>query len=294
MPEGMIVKALSGFYYVQVADQLIQCKARGIFKKRGITPLVGDRVKISVTGSVEGVVEEIFPRSVSLIRPPIANVEQAVLVFSAKEPALNRRLLDRMLVLIEKAHIEASIVITKIDLLQEGESLDEQMRLYKGIGYPVYAVSVKSAIGLEEVRRLFHNRISVLAGQSGVGKSSLLNGLYPSLQLKMGEVSQKLGRGRHTTRHVELIAVDANSYIADTPGFSQLDFGDMEPEELDNYFKEIARLSDNCYYRECLHETEHDCAVIETLRQGKVNETRYGHYIEFLKELRELKETRYS
>ncbi|MFC4766063.1 ribosome small subunit-dependent GTPase A [Effusibacillus consociatus] len=293
MPEGMIVKALAGFYYVLAEDRLYQCRARGIFKKRGIAPLVGDRVIFTPVGGQEGVVEEVLARSVELVRPPIANVDQAVLVFSVREPVFNRRLLDRMLVLIEKAGIEAALVLTKIDLLDTLEKIDNEIRPYREIGYPVYRVSSKQGTGLEEVRSLINGKISVLAGQSGVGKSSLLNALYPSLDLKMGEVSQKLGRGRHTTRHVELIAVDSNSFIADTPGFSQLDFGHMEPEELDSYFREISQLSKDCYYRECQHETEHDCAVLKARQEGVLDELRYQHYLEFLHEVRDSKEGRY-
>ncbi|WP_018132911.1 ribosome small subunit-dependent GTPase A [Effusibacillus pohliae] len=294
MPEGMIVKALAGFYYVLVGDRLYQCRARGIFKKRGVSPLVGDRVLFTPVGGQEGVVEEILPRSVELVRPPIANVDRAVLVFSVKEPDLNRRLLDRMLVLIEKAGIEPVLVLTKIDLLEQPDLLDAEIAPYSAIGYPVYRVSAKQGVGLEEVRSLFVGKISVLAGQSGVGKSSLLNALYPSLNLKMGEVSHKLGRGRHTTRHVELIPVDSSSFIADTPGFSQLDFGELEPAELDQYFREIACLSQDCYYRECEHESEHDCAVRKALAEGKLDEIRYRHYLEFLWEVRKTKEGRYS
>jgi ribosome biogenesis GTPase len=293
MPEGMIVKALAGFYYVLADDHLYQCRARGIFKKRGVTPLVGDRVEFSPVGNREGVVEEIFPRKVELIRPPISNVDQAVLVFSVKEPELNRRLLDRMLVHIEKAGIPAAIVLSKIDLASDDARWEEEIRPYEQIGYPVYRVSSKQGIGLEEVSPLFQGKISVLSGQSGVGKSSLLNALYPSLDLKMGEVSHKLGRGRHTTRHVELMQVGQGSYIADTPGFSQLGFGDMEPEQLDNFFREISEFSKDCYYRECEHETEHDCAVLKALKEGELDPLRYQHYLEFLKELREITESRY-
>lgn len=294
MPEGMIVKALAGFYYVLADGRVYQCRARGIFKKRGIAPLVGDRVEFTPIGGKEGVIEEIYPRSVELTRPPISNVNQAVLVFSAREPDFNRRLLDRMLVLVEKAKIPAAIVLTKTDLLKDGRGLEDEIRLYEKMGYPVCSVSAKLGSGLENARSLFRGKISVLAGQSGVGKSSLLNALYPALDLKMGEVSQKLGRGRHTTRHVELIAVEPGAFIADTPGFSQLDFGEMEPAELDSYFRDIAALSRNCFYRECGHETEHDCAVLKALAEGSLDGARYRHYLEFMEELREAKEGRYS
>lgn len=293
MPKGMIIKALAGFYYVKTEDGLLQCKARGIFKKRGVSPLVGDQVVVSLVGNQEGVVEEILPRRVELIRPPIANVDQAILVFSVKEPDLNRRLLDRMLVFIEKAKLPAVIILSKVDLLDNTDSFIEHLKPYADMGYPICFVSVKDGSGLETVRSLLNGKMSVLSGQSGVGKSSLLNALFPSLDLKMGEVSQKLGRGRHTTRHVELLPVDENSFIADTPGFSQLDFGEMEPAELDLYFRDMADLSADCYYRGCLHHREHDCAVQEAVAVGKLDRTRYENYLGFLREVREAKEGRY-
>lgn len=293
MPEGMIVKALAGFYYVRTDDRVVQCKARGIFKKRGISPLVGDRVEFTPVGEQEGVIEEVRPRSVEMMRPPIANVNQAILVFSVKEPALNRRLLDRMLVLIERAGIRPVIVLSKTDLTDQLSEVEPQIEPYREMGYPVYFVSAKNGIGYEAIRTILDGKISVLAGQSGVGKSSLLNALFPDLNLKMGEVSQKLGRGRHTTRHVELIEIDRDSFIADTPGFSQLDFGNLEPDELDAYFRDIASLSANCYYRGCQHDREEGCAVRKAYDEGHLDETRYEHYLEFLKEVRETKEGRY-
>ncbi|WP_231705767.1 ribosome small subunit-dependent GTPase A, partial [Effusibacillus lacus] len=210
-----------------------------------------------------------------------------------REPDLNLRLLDRMLVLIEKARLHAAIVLTKMDLLEERRGVEAAILPYAKMGYPVLQVSVRLGEGLEEVRSLFADRISVLAGQSGVGKSSLLNALFPELNLKMGEVSHKLGRGRHTTRHVELLPVDDRSFIADTPGFSQLDFGEMEPAELDDCFRDLARFSQDCYYRECEHETEHDCAVLKAVKDGELDRTRYEHYLEFLHEVKHSKEGRY-
>lgn len=294
MATGMIVKALAGFYYVLGDNQQeYQCRARGVFKKKGISPLVGDRVEYSPVGSTEGVIEDVLPRRVELVRPPIANVDQALLVFSVRKPELNRRLLDRLLVHIERAHLRAFIILTKMDLLENTEQIASDIAPYLKMGYPVMQVAAKQQAGVDEVRNLLHGRVSVLAGQSGVGKSSLLNALYPDLNLKMGEVSQKLGRGKHTTRHVELISVELDSFIADTPGFSQLEFGSMEPEELDQYFREINEFSKHCYYRGCLHTAEHDCAVIDAVQHGQIDQLRYEHYLGFLNELREAKQNRY-
>lgn len=293
MPEGMIVKALAGFYYVRTAERIYQCKARGVFKKRGISPLVGDRVRFTPIGEREGVIEEILPRSVELIRPPIANVDLAILVFSVREPELNLRLLDRLLVLVEKAELQTVIVLSKIDLLEPAMDVESVSDTYRAMGYPVHFVSASNGIGYEGLRVFLDGKISVVAGQSGVGKSSLLNAMFPELDLKMGEVSHKLGRGRHTTRHVELIEIGPDSFIADTPGFSQLDFGDIQPAELDSYFRDISLQSQDCYYRGCQHDREEDCAVRRAVRDRQLNELRYQHYLEFLKEVRETKEGRY-
>jgi ribosome biogenesis GTPase / thiamine phosphate phosphatase len=312
MPAGLIVKALSGFYYVlpeseeNAAADLVQCRARGIFKKKNVTPLVGDRVTFEHSENGEGTVTEIHPRDSELIRPPVANIAQAVLVFSLDEPALNLQLLDKFLVHIEHAGLEPVICFSKQDLIKRQTSEDdaeeqtgspgqaepdaeEIYRLYESIGYRIFVTSAKDGEGLEPVREMLKDRISVFSGQSGVGKSTLLNALLPHLDLETGEISMRLGRGRHTTRHVELIALPGGGWVADTPGFSQLDFMEMEPEELGPAFREFVPLSESCRFRGCLHHKEPDCKVREGVENGTVAQSRYEHYQLFLEEMKDRK-----
>ncbi len=242
MPEGKIVKALSGFYYVLHNEQLIQCRGRGIFRKNKITPLVGDEVVFQAENDQEGTILEVKERKNELIRPPIANVDLAILVFSAVEPDFSTVLLDRFLVLIEFNHIKPLICISKIDLTNENqmESLKEYSEQYRAAGYEVILTSSETVSGIEQLNPYLENKISVFAGQSGVGKSSLLNVLRPDLDLKTNIISSHLGRGKHTTRHVELIKV-GNGLVADTPGFSSLEFTNIEAEDLTFCFPEIAK-----------------------------------------------------
>lgn len=295
MPEGLIVKALSGFYYVLPDGQnpfdnegVVQCRARGVFKKKQITPLVGDRVSYEQAETGEGTVTVIHPRTSELIRPPIANVKQAVLVFSLLEPDLNLQLLDKFLVHIENAGLDTVICFTKRDLAGE-EPPEDIYRLYENIGYRVLVTSAKEGEGLAPVLEQLKDTVSVFAGQSGVGKSTLLNAILPDLELETGEISMKLGRGRHTTRHVELIPLNGNGWVADTPGFSQLDFLEMEPEELGPAFREFRALSEECRFRGCLHHKEPGCRVREAAEARDIASFRYEHYLQFLTEMRERK-----
>ncbi|MCZ8511430.1 ribosome small subunit-dependent GTPase A [Paenibacillus filicis] len=307
MPTGLIVKALSGYYYVLPDDsgrvESVQCRARGIFKLKGISPLVGDRVEFELTENGEGTVDEIFPRTSELVRPPVANVELVVLVFSVDEPALNRQLLDKFLVHTESAGLETLICLTKHDLRQgagqavseeEAEAgehleLDQVIRLYERLGYPVLVTSAKEGIGVEAVRERLAGRISVFAGQSGVGKSSLLNAMIPGLGLETNAISMKLGRGKHTTRHVELICLPTGGFVADTPGFSSLDFLHVDAEGLSSCFREFAPYSEGCRFRGCLHLHEPGCKVQEAKESGAIDALRYEHYLQFLGEIREKK-----
>jgi ribosome biogenesis GTPase len=308
MPEGLIVKALSGYYFVLSEEEgvkkPIQCRARGIFKKKGISPLVGDRVIYEMTENGEGTVEEILPRRSALIRPPVANVELVVLVFSIKEPALNLQLLDKFLVHTEHAGLETLICLTKLDLLQDSEmsaelgettapgkdiSLRSVVELYEKIGYQVVITSSKQREGIEPIVQRLAGRISVFAGQSGVGKSSLLNAMVPGLELETNAISMKLGRGKHTTRHVELIRLQNGGFVADTPGFSQLDFLELEGEDLGLCFKEFASYAAECKFRGCLHLHEPGCKVIEAKERGDIASCRYEHYLQFLGEIKDRK-----
>lgn len=288
MPEGRIVKALSGFYYVADGDDVIQCRARGLFKKKGaqISPLVGDWVVYEATTPNEGYVMEICPRKNELLRPSISNVDQAVLVFSLQEPAFSSLLLDKFLVHIETVGIDTVIVLSKADLADPDE-IDRIMSKYQQIGYRVIPTSKQDLRGIEEFREQLEGRISVFAGQSGVGKSSLINALFPGISLQTGDISQKLGRGRHTTRHVELIPLEGKGYVADTPGFSSLEFQGISELDLARSFRDFEAVSDGCKFRGCLHLTEPGCAVQEALKAGELDEERYAHYRQFMDELKE-------
>lgn len=298
MPEGMIFKALSGYYYVKRDDggEPVQCRARGIFKKRGVSPLVGDRVKFSETENGEGMVDEILPRSTELIRPPVANVDLAVLVFSVVRPELNLLLLDKFLVHTEHAGLDALIVLTKLDAVQNDpeherivREMEEARTLYRAIGYDMLATSSKQGEGIEELRKRLAGRVSVFAGQSGVGKSSLLNALVPGLTLETSEISERLGRGRHTTRHVELVPLAGGGYVADTPGFSQLDFEELGIDQIGSCFRELRELASSCKFRGCTHMHEPGCAVLAAKESGEIAASRYQNYAEFMNEWKQIR-----
>jgi ribosome biogenesis GTPase len=303
---GRIVKALSGYYYVvpEEADSLakpITCRARGIFKKKGISPLVGDSVFYGITENGEGTVDEILPRSSELIRPQVANIDLAVLVFSVIEPTLNLQLLDKFLVHIEHADIEAVLCLSKQDLagdngvqdaksmLEASEAIEAVKRIYEPIGYEVFVTSSRSREGTALLVQRLKGHLSVFAGQSGVGKSSLLNAIVPGLTLETNEISARLGRGKHTTRHVELIELDEGGYVADTPGFSQLDFQELGIEELGSCFREFRALASNCKFRACTHVHEPECAVLKAIEEGHISKSRHDHYLLFMAEMKEKK-----
>jgi len=298
MPEGVITKALSGYYYVKplregaIASEetAITCRGRGVFKNRGITPLVGDRVIYVLTENGEGTVTEILPRISELIRPTVANVSLAVLLFSVREPDMNLNLLDKFLVHIEHSGIETLIVLTKQDLAEDDQVTTNLVKeLYERIGYEVMITSSLTGSGSEDLRKRLSGIISVFSGQSGVGKSTLLNRIVPGLLLETGEISLKLGRGRHTTRHVELMDIGEGGFVADTPGFSQLDFLELEVDELSSCFREFVPLAEQCKFRGCSHLHEPDCKVIEALESGIVAKSRYEHYKLFYQEMKDKK-----
>jgi ribosome biogenesis GTPase / thiamine phosphate phosphatase len=298
---GRIVKALSGYYYVAPSDPAlagsdpVQCRGRGIFKKRGESPLVGDSVVYSLTENGEGTVDEILPRVSELIRPPVANIELAVLVFSLTEPSLSFNLLDKFLAHIEHAEIEAVLCLSKRDLTAGADGPEAEaalaavQRIYPPIGYDTIVTSSESGDGLDELRERLRGRTAVFCGQSGVGKSSLLNSLVPGLTLETNAISSRLGRGKHTTRHCELIAIGDGGYVADTPGFSQLDFQELGIEELGFCFREFRALAPDCKFRGCTHTHEPGCAVLEALEEGRVEQSRHDNYVQFLAEMKEKK-----
>ena len=286
MEQGQIRKALSGYYYVEQDGELIQCRGRGVFRNRGESPLVGDIVDFTKEGESDGYVMKIHPRKNELVRPPIANIDQAILVFSVKEPAFNTILLDRFLVVLESFQIKPIICLTKMDLLtDEGlAAIQPYIEDYKNIGYEVITTYKDDTALLDRIQPMLEGKMTVLAGQSGVGKSTLLNTLIPALNLKTGIISQSLGRGKHTTRHVELIEV-CGGLLADTPGFSSFDFDTIEKEELTACFPEFLRTSEGCKFRGCLHIKEPKCAVKSALETGEIKNYRYEHYEQFLQEI---------
>ncbi|MBB5148985.1 MULTISPECIES: ribosome small subunit-dependent GTPase A [Ureibacillus] len=287
MPNGQIRKALSGYYYVYDEGKLLQCRGRGVFRKRGEQPLVGDFVEYEkVEEGSDGVIKKIFPRKNELIRPPIANVDQSLLVFSVKEPDFNTILLDRFLVILESHQVIPIICLTKMDLLTEKEKdeINSYIKIYKDIGYEVVDTYKNDPTLLDRLEPILKGKTTVLAGQSGVGKSTLLNTLIPNLNLKTGEISQSLGRGKHTTRHVELIEV-AGGLVADTPGFSSFEFDHLEKEDLTTCFPEFERKKDECKFRGCLHLKEPKCAIKAGVETGDILEFRYEHYLQFLQEI---------
>lgn len=290
MPEGKIVKALSGFYYVLHEGELVQCRGRGVFRKNKITPLVGDEVIYQAENDREGYIMEVKDRKNELVRPPIANVDQAILVFSAVEPDFSTVLLDRFLVLVEFNHIQPLICITKIDLAdkEQIQAITKYADEYRDVGYEVILTSSKTEMGIQALTPHVDNKISVFAGQSGVGKSSLLNVLRPDLELKTNDISTHLGRGKHTTRHVELIGI-GNGLVADTPGFSSLEFTNIEAEELSSCFPEISNHGEKCKFRGCLHISEPKCAVKAAVDSAEITKYRYEHYVEFLQEIKDRK-----
>ena len=286
MAQGQIRKALSGYYYIEKDGELIQCRARGIFRNRGESPLVGDIVDFTYDGESDGSVDKIYERKNALVRPPIANVDQALLVFSAKEPDFNTVLLDRFLVVLESFHMQPIIILTKMDLLSETEHkmLQQYIADYEEIGYTIIQTFKDDSSLMEKLLPLLRDKNSVLAGQSGVGKSTLLNTLLPELDLKTGIISKSLGRGKHTTRHVELIEV-CGGLLADTPGFSSFDFDTIEKEELTACLPEFLRVSEDCKFRGCLHLKEPKCAVKAAVETGEIRRYRYEHYEQILQEI---------
>ena len=288
MINGKIIKGIGGFYYVDTEKGLYECRARGIFRKNKITPLVGDRVSISVVDkeNKKGVVEEIEKRDTELVRPPIANVDKALIVFAIKNPSPNLSLLDRFIVLAEKENLEIVIVFTKVDLDTDGELLGELKDIYEVSGYKVISVSNKLKLNIDKIKEELKENTVVFAGPSGVGKSSLLNEVDKNFELKTGEVSDKIKRGKHTTRHAELLKLECGGMVADTPGFSSLTLDDIDESELKEYFIEFDKYDECRFGSRCIHENEPSCAVKEAVENGDISKKRYESYIQLLNEIR--------
>lgn len=286
---GKIIKGIAGFYYVHTAnDGVYQCNAKGVFRKRGEKPLVGDDVVIDIIDHEKhlGHIIELLPRRNQLIRPAVANIDKALVVFASLSPEPNLNLLSRFLVMMEQNEIETTICFNKSDQLDAG-SMQELCDIFAGSGCKIITTSVINNEGIDSLRDILKGYTTALAGPSGVGKSSILNAIFPDANSQTGDISEKINRGRHTTRHTEIFNVGENTYIMDTPGFTSLDFFDIEKEQLRFYFNEFSPYEGKCRFNGCVHVNEPDCRVKEALMQGIVNKTRYNIYVDLYNELKE-------
>lgn len=286
---GKIIKGIAGFYYVHTNENKVyECKAKGIFRNRKIKPLVGDNVEITILNEEEreGNIDAILPRINDLVRPAVANVDQALVIFAITQPDPNLNLLDRFLVMMERSAIPVTIVFNKIDL--SDEALMETYRgIYEKAGYQVLFISTYDSCGMEQIRELIRGKTTVLAGPSGVGKSSLMNVLQPGAQMETGVISAKIQRGKHTTRHSELFCVEADTYMMDTPGFSSMYIENMEPNELKGYFPEFGEYEDACRFLGCVHVGELVCGVKQAAKEGQISKSRYDNYLLLYQELKD-------
>ena len=286
--QGKIIKGIAGFYYVHDGhSRTYECRAKGIFRNQNIKPLVGDNVVFDVLdeGEQTGNIREILPRTNELIRPAVANVDQTLVIFASKEPEPNYPLLDRFLVMMEERGVPCIICFSKSDLTGEKEE-EERLERYRVSGYPLLSISSKEGRGIDAVRRLLRGKTTVLAGPSGVGKSTLLNLLAPGAQMETGSVSEKIGRGRHTTRHAEVFLVEDETFLIDTPGFSSVYLPLMEASDLWMYFPEFEPFQGKCRFLGCVHMEEPDCAVKEAVEKGLVPRERYLSYRSLYEELK--------
>ncbi|MFQ9515030.1 MAG: ribosome small subunit-dependent GTPase A [Eubacterium sp.] len=293
--QGKIIKGIAGFYYVLIEGKgIYECKAKGIFRNKSIKPLVGDNVIIDIIDEPEkkGNIVQILERENALIRPAVANVDQAMIVFSVKKPDPNLNLLDRFLVMMEFQNIETIICFNKTDI-GDNEFMESLKDIYTGSGYKVRFASATETEGVDEIKKLLMNKSTVFAGPSGVGKSSMLNALTKDYKMETGTVSEKIGRGRHTTRHSEIFCIGENSYVFDTPGFSSLFVPGMTKERLEDCFPEFKKYTNRCRFVGCAHISEPDCAVKQSLQDGFITESRYENYKLMYDELKD-KEKRYD
>ena len=293
--QGKILKGISGFYYVHIIESgIYECKAKGVFRQQGIKPLVGDLVEIDIIDEIgkKGNIVRVLPRRNALIRPAVANVDMALIVFAAATPDPNFNRLDRFLVLMARQNVPVCICFNKSDLVSE-ETRQAYASAYEACGYPVEFISVKQDQGIDRLMEQLRGKTTTIAGPSGAGKSSLINRLQPQVQMETGTVSKKIGRGKQTTRHTQLIHIEGNSYIMDTPGFSSLYLPSMDKEELQQYYTEFAEFEPYCRFQGCSHISEPDCGVKQALAQGQISKLRYGNYVQLYEELKEQEKNRY-
>lgn len=289
--KGRIIKSLAGFYYVDNGKNIYACKARGRFRNRDQKPVVGDLVEFEYDQNNDGYILDMAPRFNNLIRPLVANVDQALIIFACKEPEFSTILLDKFLLIIENKEIKPIIVITKIDL-GISNSLKSTLDGYQKSGYEIHLISSHDKIGLENLTGILKDKITVLTGQSGVGKSSLLNALDLNLDLATDGISKALGRGKHTTRHVELMKIKGG-YVIDTPGFSSMEV-DLSPLEVAHAYQDFKTLSLSCRFRGCLHDSEPGCAVKEAVDKKLIGYDRYANYLTFLNDAKNREAKKYG
>ncbi len=289
---GIIIKGVGGFYYVEAAEKIYECKARGIFRKLNMTPVAGDRVNISINEEdtdKTAVINEVLQRKNVLIRPPVANLDQLIIVVSICDPAPNTLIIDNLIAIAEYKNIEPIIVITKCDLA----NTDEIYNIYNKTGFTTIIASSITGQGINEIKNIMSGKISAFTGNSGVGKSSLLNLINPDLNLETNDISKKLGRGRHTTRQVELYKINNGGYIADTPGFSSLDLEKCEiihKDELQFTFREFAPFINKCKFTSCAHVKEKGCRIRQEVEKGNIQKTRYDSYVEMYNKVKDIKD----
>lgn len=286
--QGKIVKGIAGFYYVHVVESgLYECKAKGIFRKEKLKPLVGDVVEIDILDETEktGNIVEVLKRKNELIRPAVANIDQALVVFAVTKPKPHFNLLDRFLIMMEQKEIPVILCFNKKDIATVPE-IQKLKEIYETCGYRIVFTSALEEENVDELKQLLHGKTTAIAGPSGVGKSSLINLLQPDANMETGSISEKIERGRHTTRHSELIWIEEDTYIMDTPGFSSLYTNDFEKEELKYYFREFDPYEGTCRFLGCDHVHEPGCKVKEAMEEGKIHQVRYKNYLEMYQELK--------
>ena len=293
--QGKIIKGIAGFYYVHVPGEgIYECKAKGIFRKENMKPLVGDDVEMEITHvkDAEGNITQILPRKNALIRPAVANIDQALLIFAMTKPEPNYNLLDRFLIMMRRQGLECILCFNKQDLADTGQQECIE-KIYKDSGCRILFVNKKKKEGIDQLAAVLHRKTTAVAGPSGVGKSSLVNCLQKGTQMETGAISEKIARGKHTTRHSELIAVSDNTYIMDTPGFSSLSLFDIEKEELKAYYPEFELYETQCKFMTCAHIHEPVCGVREALGENHISKVRYENYVTFYEELKEKEKRKY-